>query len=66
MEFCHSLSKLRHLKIDNASRYREMKDFEAAKEAILEIYNSEYLSQEEKREFEHILDDISRPSVAPH
>ena len=43
-----------------------MKDFEAAKEAILEIYNSEYLSQEEKREFEHILDDISRPSVAPH
>ena len=40
----------------------EKYSFEAAKEAILEIYNSEYLSQEEKREFEHILDDISRPS----
>ena len=44
----------------------EKYSFEAAKSAILEIYNSDYLSQEEKREFKHILDDISRPSVAPH
>jgi hypothetical protein len=36
----------------------EMYSFEAAKEAILEIYNLEYLSQEEKRKYKQILDYI--------
>ena len=40
----------------------EKYSFEAAKRAILEIYNSDYLSHEEKQEYRHILDYISRPS----
>ena len=40
----------------------EKYSFEAAKRAILEIYNSDYLSQEEKQEYRHILDYISGPS----
>lgn len=34
----------------------EMYSFEATKEAILEIYNLDYLSHEEKQEYMHILD----------
>lgn len=44
----------------------EKYSFEAAKRAILEIYNSDYLSHEEKREFKQILDYISSPSIDSH
>jgi hypothetical protein len=60
------LNMREHIREDRSLCYDiEKYSFEAAKSAILEIYNSDYLSQEEKREFKHILDDISRPSVAP-
>lgn len=38
----------------------EMYSFEATKEAILEIYNLDYLSNEEKQEYMHILDYMEK------
>lgn len=38
----------------------EMYSFEATKEAILEIYNLDYLSHEEKQEYMHILDYMEK------